>query len=108
MITTQPSDVAVPAGGEAVFTCVVQVDENIIDDDVRWNHMGNNITVMSTDPYMVTYEVTNGLRLLTSTLTITNVRMEHAGPYKFVLINTRGGDVISETAVLTVLAGKEM
>ena len=92
-----------------MFTCVVDVtNENVNNDDVRWNNMGNIITVLSTDPYMVTTDLNVRFTQLTSTLTITNVRTEHAGLYQCVVVSTRDGDVMSGTAVLSVLIGKEM
>jgi len=103
-ITRQPGDVTVPFGGTAVFTCLVELDENVNPDDVQWNHMGNAITPLSTNPYMVINDISNGVTQLNSTLMITNVKREHVGPYQFVL-DLNDGDVMSRRATLTVLIG---
>ncbi|XP_065890141.1 uncharacterized protein [Dysidea avara] len=101
-ITTQPSDVAVPSGGTAVFTCVVDLgDQNANTDDIKWDNMGNAITRVSTDPYMVKNDFGEG-DLLISTLTIKNVNTQHAGLYQFVL-RLNDGDVMSREASLNLL-----
>ncbi|XP_065910676.1 uncharacterized protein [Dysidea avara] len=102
-VTTQPSDIAVPSGGTAVFTCVVDLgDQNANTDDIKWDNMGNAITRASTDPYMVENDFEGGVQLI-STLTIKNVNTQHAGLYQFVL-NLNDGDVMSREASLIVLA----
>ena len=103
-ITTQPRDVTVPLGGTAVFTCLVELDENVGTDDVQWDHMGNVITHLSTNPYVVINDITNEATQLNSTLIITNVMGEHVGPYQFVL-DLNDGVVMSRRATLTVLIG---
>ncbi|XP_065890845.1 uncharacterized protein [Dysidea avara] len=100
--TTQPSDVAVPSGGTAVFTCVVDLrDRNANTDDIKWDSMGNAITRASTDPYMVENDFEEGDQLI-STLTIKNVNTQHAGLYQFVL-SLNDCDVMSREAFLTIL-----
>ena len=103
-ITTQPRNVTVPLGGTAVFTCLVVLTQNVNTDDVQWDHMGNAITSLSTNPYMVINDITNGATHLNSTLIITNVRREHVGPYQFVL-DLNDDVVMSRRATLTVLIG---
>jgi len=107
-ITTQPSDLAVPSGGTVAFTCVVNVRRQTVNNNnVRWNdNMGNTITRISIDPYMVDNDIENvGQDIqLTSTLTITNVNTQHAGLYQFVL-RLNDGDVMSREAFLSVLKG---
>ena len=105
-ITTQPSDVAVPSGGTAVFTCVVDLgDQNANTDDIKWNNMGNAITRVSTDPYMVKNDFEEDDQLI-STLTIKNVNTQHAGLYQFVL-RLNDGNVMSREASLNLLTGRE-
>jgi len=110
-ITTQPTDVTVPSGGTALFICVVRIGrQTITNDDVKWDdNMGNAITRVSTDPYIVDNDFENvGQDLhLTSTLTITNVNTQHAGLYQFVL-SLNDGDLMSREASLSVLAGIEI
>jgi len=105
-ITIQPSDVSVPSGGTAVFTCVVNLRiRAVTSNNARWNNnMGNTITRGSTDPYMVDndFENVDQDTHLTSTLTITNVNTQHAGLYQFVL-SLNDGDVVSRDASLSVL-----
>jgi len=107
-ITTQPSDVAVPSGGTAMFTCVVNLRRQIVTiNNARWNdNMGNTITLASTDPYIVDndFEIVDLDVYLTSTLTITNVNTQHAGVYQFVL-SLNDGDMMSREAFLSVLKG---
>jgi len=69
--------------------------------------MGNAITHLSINPYMVINDYTNGDTQLNSTLIITNVRREHAGPYQFVL-DLNDDDVMSKRVTLTVLAGTKI
>ena len=105
--TTQPSDVAVPSGGTAVFTCVVDLrDRNANTDDIKWDSMGNAITRASTDPYMVENDFEEGDQLI-STLTIKNVNTQHAGLYQFVL-SLNDCDVMSREAFLTILTGRKI
>ena len=77
-------------------------------DDAKWDdNMGNAITRLSTDPYLVDNDfeaVGQDVVILYSTLTITNVNTQHAGLYQFVL-SLNGGDVMSWEASLTVLTG---
>jgi len=87
-----------------VFTCLVELNENINTDDVQWNHMGNAITPLSTNTYKVINDLSNGAEQLNSTLIITNVMREHVGPYQFVL-DSNDGVVMSKRATLTVLIG---
>ena len=106
-ITTQPSDVAVPSGGTAVFTCVVDLgDRNANTDDIKWDNMGNAITRVSTDPYMVENNFDKDDQLI-STLTIKNVNTQHTGLYQFVL-SLNDGDVMSREATLNLLTGREI
>ena len=108
-ITTQPSDVAVPSGGTAVFTCVVDLGGQAANtDDVKWDNMGNAITRVSTDPYMVNndFETFGQHWQLNSTLTINSVNTRHPGLYQFVL-SLNDGDVTSREASLSVLTGTE-
>jgi len=110
-IITQPTNVIVPSGGTARFSCIVSIGRQfggVTTDNVKWDdiNMGNAITHRSRDPYMVENDFENvGQDLqLTSTLTITNVNTQHAGLYQFVL-SLNGGDVMSWEASLTVLTG---
>ena len=103
IITTQPRDVTVPLGGTAVFTCLVELNANVNNDDVQWDHMGSNITYFSTNPCKVINDY-YGVTQLNSTLIITNVRREHVGPYQFVL-DLNDDVVMSRRATLTVLIG---
>ena len=104
-ITTQPRDVKVPLGGTAVFTCLVELrNENVHTDDVQWDHMGHAITSLSTNPYMVINDITNGVTQINSTLIITNVRREHVGPYQLIF-DLNVDVVMSRRATLTVLIG---
>jgi len=109
-ITAQPSDVSVPSGGTAVFTCVVNLRrETFTINNPRWvNNMGNIIPIGSTDPYIVDNGIENvgQDRYLTSALTITNVNTQHAGLYQFVLILNDGDVVMSREAFLSVLKGR--
>ena len=105
IIITQPRDVTVPLGGTAVFTCLVELgNENVVNDDVQWDHMGHAITRSSTNPYMAINDFFDGFTQLNSTLIITKVRREHVGPYQFVL-DLNDDVVMSRTATLTVLIG---
>ena len=70
IITTQPRDVTVPLGGTAVFTFLVELGENV-NTDVQWDHMGNAITRLCTNPYMVINDFFDGFTQLNSTLIIT-------------------------------------
>jgi len=107
---TQPSDVGVPSGGTAVFTCVVDLRRQIVTfSDTRWNNnMGNTITRGSTDPFMVDNYIENvgQDRYLTSTITITNVNTQHVGLYQFVLSLIDGDVMMSREASLSVLKGR--
>jgi len=107
-ITTQPSDVSVPSGGTAMFTCVVNLRMQAVNiNNAIWmNNMGNTIARGSTDPYMVDndFEIGGEDLHLTSTLTITNVNTQHAGLYQFVL-SLNDDDVMSREASLSVLKG---
>jgi len=79
-------------------------------DDVKWDdNMGNVITRISTDPYMVLndFENVGQDRQVTSTLTIYNVNSQHAGLYQFVL-SLNYGDVMSRETSLTVLTGAKL
>jgi len=109
-ITAQPSDVTVPSGGTAVFTCVVNLRRQITNsNNARWNDsMGNIITRGSMDPYMVDneFEFVGDDWHLTSTLTFTNVNTQHAGLYQFVLSLNDGDVVMSREASLSVLKGR--
>ena len=89
-----------------MFTCFVELGENV-NTDVQWDHMGNAITRLSTNPYMVINDFFDGFTQLNSTLIITKVRREHVGPYQFIL-DLNDGDVMSRRATLTVLIGTEM
>ena len=91
-----------------MFTCLVELDENFNNDDVHWDHMGHAITHLSTNPYMVINDITNGAEQLNSTLIITNVRREHVGPYQFTLVLNDKSVVMSRRATLTVLIGTQM
>jgi len=109
-ITTQPSDVSVPSGGTAVFTCVVNLRrQTVISNNARWNdNMGNTIPLGSTYPYIVDNDIENvgqGIHL-TSTLTITNVNAQHTGLYQFVLSLNDGDVVMSREAFLSILKGR--
>ena len=90
-----------------MFTCLVELNENVGTDDVKWDHMGHAITRSSTNPYMVINEFFDGFTQLNSTLIITNVRREHVGPYQFVL-DLNDGDVMSKRVTLTVQLGTQM
>ena len=88
-----------------MFTCVVDLgDRNANTDDIKWDNMGNAITRVSTDPYMVENDFEEGDQLI-STLTIKNVNTQHAGLYQFVL-SLSDGDVMSREAFLSILTGK--
>ena len=88
-----------------MFTCVVDLgDQNANTDDIKWDNMGNAITRVSTDPYMVKNDFGEG-DLLISTLTIKNVNTQHAGLYQFVL-RLNDGDVMSREASLNLLTGR--
>ena len=79
----------------------------ITTDDAKWDdNMGNAITRLSTDPYMMENDFDNVGQdwKVTSTLTISNVNTQHAGLYQFVL-SLNDGDVMSREASLTVLTG---
>ena len=88
-----------------MFTCLVELDENVNSDDIQWDHMGHAIIHLSTNPYMVINDYTNEGTLLNSTLIITNVRREHVGPYQFVFDLNDNGVMMSRRATLTVLIG---
>jgi len=109
-ITFQPTNVTVSSGEIVRFTCVVRIGRQQMGaatDNVKWNdNMGNIITRLSTDPYMVDNDFENVDQdiLLTSTLTITNVNTQHAGLYQFVL-SLRNGSVMSREASLSILIG---
>ena len=87
-----------------MFTCVVDLDQNVNSDDIKWDNMGNAITHVSTDPYMVENDFEEGDQLI-STLTIKNVNAQHRGLYQFVL-SLNDGDVMSREAFLSILTGK--
>ena len=90
-----------------MFTCLVELGrQNINTDDIQWDHMGHAIIHLSTNSYMVINDYTNEGTLLNSTLIITNVRREHAGPYQFTL--DLNDVVMSRRATLTVLIGTQM
>ncbi|XP_065911030.1 uncharacterized protein [Dysidea avara] len=88
-ITTEPSSVTVSTGEVAVFTCTLMVSTNIDDRYIMWKRfddMGNNITLASTGHYMISNDLTVS-DIINSTLTITDVRLEHAGLYRFEILN---------------------
>ncbi|XP_065910952.1 uncharacterized protein [Dysidea avara] len=88
-ITTEPSNVTVSTGEVAVFTCTLMVSTNIEDRYIMWKRfddMGNNITLASTGHYMISNDLTVS-DIINSTLTITDVRLEHAGVYQFEILN---------------------
>ena len=88
-----------------MFTCVVDLrDRNANTDDIKWDNMGNAITRVSTDPYMVENNFDKDDQLI-STLTIKNVNTQHAGLYQFVL-SLNDGDVMSKEATLNLLTGR--
>ena len=104
-VITQPNDVTVIAGEVAVFTCVMDINENSVN--VTWKRsdiVGKAITLTNTNHYMISGKFTGSSTQFTSTLTISDVRMEHAGLYQMV-VNIRGVDVMSRKTSLTVLTG---
>ena len=72
-----------------MFNCVLMVTTNIEDRYIMWKRfddMGNNITLASTGHYMISNDLTVS-DIINSTLTITDVRLEHAGLYQFEILN---------------------
>ena len=84
-VITQPDNATTCEGGTAVFTCVMDIQNvNISIEDIRWwrKREDNNMTIMLS-PNLKRYNITNifNEHILTSVLTITNVRLADLGPY---------------------------
>ena len=106
-ITTQPRDFTACTGGVAVFTCVVERNGAIItSDDVRWRRLRSGrsrFNTISRSGAIFNVITTISGDILTSTLTISDVRNRHNGLYHCVLPVS---DVMSRNASLKVRTGK--
>ncbi|XP_065897630.1 uncharacterized protein [Dysidea avara] len=103
-ITTQPSNVTVCSGGDVGFTCEVDRNGNgdIGTDDVMWQQLRSDSisNISGSYPFSITTTISGDI--LTSTLTISDVRDTHNGLYHCVV---PGGDVMSRNASLYAVAG---
>ena len=104
-ITTQPSNVTVCSGGDVGFTCEVDRNGNgdIGTDDVMWQQLRSDSisNISGSYPFSITTTISGDI--LTSTLTISDVRDTHNGLYHCVV---PGGDVMSRNASLYAVAGE--
>ena len=102
-VTSQPHDVTVCEGREAVFTCVL--NSNIRSDDVQWYRFikDNSTTVMvDQDGDNINFITDTIGNATSSSLTITNVIKSYAG---YFFVRTPSLDNVC-VASLTVLASK--
>ena len=100
IITTQPSDVTVCTGVVTKFTC--QIDRNgktgIGIDDVLWQQLrSDSISNISSGLHPFSITTTISSDILTSRLTISDVRCAHNGSYRCIV-----PDVMSRYASLIV------
>ena len=105
-ITTQPSNVTVCTGGDAVFTCIL-TGPSITTGDITtagWQRKGSNffLSVSGRHRHIINPTITNDT--LTDTLTVTNVSHEDDGvPYRCMVTNRLTSSDVWITVIGTVL-----
>ena len=103
-VTTQPRDVSMCTGRNAVFTCAVNRNGNddITPDDMMWQHLRKNMSsfnnISGSHPFSITTTINDDI--LSSKLTIKNVAAEATGLYRCAVPDS---DMMSRNASLYVL-----
>ena len=98
----EPADVTICEGRKAVFTCVLNITDTDVKDDVQWHRFikdTGTIEMVDSDGGYTTNTSTTG-NITSSTLTVTNRRKSDTG---FIWVEVQSRTYCN--ASLTVLAG---